>query len=1358
MKRFKNAIFKQREEINNRMTELFGLHKELTVNKPLEKVLIRDKARHPITKHVNSISLVRTVEEESTRDEEMFDDICGKPDKSKVVISPKEVDKEKEAKNVTRDNLFKSTKEKLKKIDEEKSGETPNSHYVYLVDFVILDIKEDEKRPFILGTPFLATAKSVIKFDKGTITLRFRKSNMSFYRIPESLCKIVLGLKDFIESLLLSSYKSAKSLMEAIEKRSEGLDQIYDRLQKLISQLEIYGETISQEDLNQKLLRNLPSDWKTHTLIWRNKLDLETLSMDDLYNNLKIYEAKVMGSSSTTQNTQNIAFVSSNNTDSTNKAVNTSQSVSVASSKTNASNLPNVDSLSDAEIDFKWQMAMLTMRARIFLQKKGRNLGVKGTKTIGFDKTKVECYNYHRTGLESVEVRLEVYKKKEAVFEKDIKILKLDVMFRDKAIIELRHKFEKSKKERDALKLTLEMLEGYDSQGFDSQVLENQMNDKYNTSEGYHAVLPPYTGNFMPFKLDLVFSDEHVVSDSKDEDEIKTETKQIKPSFAKVKFIKPTEHVKSPRKSVKQEKSNRKTKYPRKNNQSPRVVRNKKRNEANVVKALACSIYRPKQKVLDHVSRHNGASMNFKRIDYVDAQGGSNGCSWHMTGNKSYLFEYEEIDGGYVAFRGDPKEGIENLIDHKVKIIRCDNRPEFKNKDMNQLCEMKGIRREFSVTRTPQQIGVAERKNRTLIKDPAKEGDKNDQEKDVRDKEEAPRKQFEQESKRLFGQREDANTNSTNKLNTVSSLVNADANDNMMFTPVSAARSTYVYLGGSIPVNAATLLNANLPTNPFMPNLEDTANLWIMDVNSAFLYGIIEEEVCVCQPPGFEDPHFPNKVYKVEKALYGLHKAPRSWYETLSTYLSENRFRRGIIDKTLFIKKDKDSDYAGASLDRKSITRGCQFLRKRLISWQCKKQIVIANLTTKAEYVAAANYYGQNLEVGVKFFMFPRFVQVFVNHQLGDMSHHKKIFVTPSLTKKDFANMEREGKSFSGIITPLFEIMMVQALEEVEETKIKEETKVPHTKPQTKNSVLTTSNDQLPGGMDRLQLTELMDLCTNLLKHVLDLKKAKTAQAKEIADLKKRVKKLERKKKSRTLGLKRLWKIGSNTRERINKEDTFRVNDLDGDEVIMDVTAVTTAEDVKVTNAATPLQISKDELTLAQNLIEIKAAKPKERGVIVQEPSELRTTSYSQPSKLPHAKDKGDKHEQESAKRQKLEKEDDTVELKRCLEIIPEDDDDVTIKSTHLSSKSLTIVDYKIYKEWKKSYFKIIKADGNSQSYLTFRKMFKNFNRDDLKVLWSIIKERFKKTRPVDDMENLLFQTLQTMFEHHVEDDIWKSQ
>ncbi|GKD68483.1 putative ribonuclease H-like domain-containing protein [Tanacetum coccineum] len=106
-----------------------------------------------------------------------------------------------------------------------------------------------------------------------------------------------------------------------------------------------------------------------------------------------------------------------------------------------------------------------------------------------------------------------------------------------------------------------------------------------------------------------------------------------------------------------------------------------------------------------------------------------------------------------------------------------------------------------------------------------------------------------------------------------------------------------------------------------------------MDVKSAFLYGKIEEEVYVCQPPGFEDPDFPDRVYKVEKALYGLHQAPRAWYETLSTYLLDNGFQRGKIDKTLFIKRHKDEFYGGtyhSFLDSMQQKVGWLFIQSRL--------------------------------------------------------------------------------------------------------------------------------------------------------------------------------------------------------------------------------------------------------------------------------------------------------------------------------------------------------------------------------------------------------------------------------------------
>nr|GEW35319.1 hypothetical protein [Tanacetum cinerariifolium] len=137
---------------------------------------------------------------------------------------------------------------------------------------------------------------------------------------------------------------------------------------------------------------------RTHTLIWRNKTYLEEQSLDDLFNSLKIYEAEVKSSSFASTYTQNIAFVSSQNTDSTNEPVSAVVSVSAASAKIPVSALPNVDNLSNAEINLKWKMAMLTMRARRFLQRIGKNLRANGPTSMGFDMSKVEYYNCHRNG------------------------------------------------------------------------------------------------------------------------------------------------------------------------------------------------------------------------------------------------------------------------------------------------------------------------------------------------------------------------------------------------------------------------------------------------------------------------------------------------------------------------------------------------------------------------------------------------------------------------------------------------------------------------------------------------------------------------------------------------------------------------------------------------------------------------------------------------------------------------------------------------------------------------------------------------------------------------------------------------
>nr|GEY00427.1 retrotransposon Orf1 [Tanacetum cinerariifolium] len=119
-------------------------------------------------------------------------------------------------------------------------------------------------------------------------------------------------------------------------------------------------------------------------------------------------------------------------------------------------------------------------------------------------------------------------------------------------------------------------------------------------------------------------------------------------------------------------------------------------------------------------------------------------------------------------------------------------------------------------------------------------------------------------------------------------------------------------------------------------------------------------------------------------------------------------------------------------------------------------------------------------------------------------------------------------------------------------------------------------------------------------------------------------------------------------------------------------------------------------------------------------PMNIKLVKSSEKAAKGSSKRAAGKLEQEDAKRQRIKEENESTKLKRCLEIIPDnDDDDVTTEATPLSSKSPTIVDYKIYKEGRKSFLKIIRADDNSQNYLTFRKMFKNFNKEDLEVLLS---------------------------------------
>nr|GEV25589.1 retrovirus-related Pol polyprotein from transposon TNT 1-94 [Tanacetum cinerariifolium] len=953
---------------------------------------------------------------------------------------------------------------------------------------------------------------------------------------------------------------------------------------------------------------------------------------------------------------------------STNEAVKTTHGA--VDSKTNALTLPNVVSLSDAVIysffasqsnssqlnnedlkqidpddlekmDLKWQMEMLTMRARRFLKKTGKNLGMNGTDTIGFDKTNVECYNCHRrglfsrecrdpkyqdnknrettrrtvlvegttlnalvsqcdglgydwsdqakegptnftsssssdfevstcskaclksyetlkehydnltkyfnksqinvgaykAGLESVEARLDVYKKNEAIFEENIKVLKLDIMLRDNALTELRKKFEKTKKERDDLKLTLKKFKN--SSKNLGKLLEIQVYDKYKTGKGYHAVPPPYTGNFMPLKPDLVLADgeEYVFSN---EDENKTQ--QRKPSFAKVEFVKSNEHVKSPRDSVKKARNNEQSNYPRKNSQSPR---GNKRNWNNLITQKLGSNFEFKNKVcyvcgsFNHLikdydfykkkimgkpvwnnarrvnhqtsqrmshphpkgnfvpkevsmksglktlntARQNSSkavvSVNtarpintvfprptvncaipvlnvFNRVnshvrrpfnrfttdknsiynEKVNTVNGNvttarpkavgnpqqelkdkgvinSGCYRHMTGNISYLTDYEEIDGGFVAFGGSTKGGKITrkgkirtdfkLTDENHVLLKVPRKDNMYSIDLKNVVPQGGLTCFFEEA-TPDELNLWHRRLRhegffvgysTNSKAFKVFNSK------TRIIEENLHVKFNKDTPNIAGTGpkwifdiyaltksmnyepvvavnqfngtagtkacNDAgcNDNSTNTINTISPTVNVAGieddvvDENIIYgcddDPNMPYLEEIVYSDDDEEPNKVIkalsdlcwieamqdeLLQFKLQkvwTLVDLPNgKRDIGTKWVyknkkdkkdivirnkarldaqgytqeegidydevfalvarieairlflayasfkdfvvyqMDVKSAFLYGKIEEEVYVCQPPGFEDPEFPDKVYMVEKALYGLHQAPRA--------------------------------------------------------------------------------------------------------------------------------------------------------------------------------------------------------------------------------------------------------------------------------------------------------------------------------------------------------------------------------------------------------------------------------------------------------------------------------------------------
>ncbi|GKC78159.1 ribonuclease H-like domain-containing protein [Tanacetum coccineum] len=522
---------------------------------------------------------------------------------------------------------------------------------------------------------------------------------------------------------------------------SEGLHKGYDRFQSLLSQLEIHGAGVSTEDANQKFLRSLPSAWSQVSLIMRTKPGVDSLSFDDLYNNLRVFENDVKGSTASSSSTQNVAFVSEN-TSSTND-VSTAYSVSNTSGQNsqyeqtssysllaNQSSCPQLDhedleqldEFDLEEMDLKWQVAMISMRTKKFYKKTGRKLQFDAKEPVGFGKTKKRRDAWNSGNKDG----------------------------------------RRSGKQEDSKALVT-----IDGEG------------------GMQFVPPPMTGNYMPSGPDVEIDYSQFTygpnqsqpseSETQTSDFDTCESDYIKMSMClnlqrteQPSFASTTKQVKTPRETVKNQFTHSKNSTVDKKGLGYGLLQEHVLYvEVNTAEVNAVSAVGGKRETADYPHRalkhkgiidsgsfhaHTGNKANLADNSNTLMKGKQHKASCkaksvssishslqllHMDlfgptsvrslNHKTYCLvitdDFSRFSWVFFLRTKDETSGIlkdfirqiENQLNQKVKTIRCDNGTEFKNRDFIELCRSKGIKREYSNARTPQQNGVAERKNMTLI-------------------------------------------------------------------------------------------------------------------------------------------------------------------------------------------------------------------------------------------------------------------------------------------------------------------------------------------------------------------------------------------------------------------------------------------------------------------------------------------------------------------------------------------------------------------------------------------------------------------------------------------------------------------
>nr|GEX35083.1 hypothetical protein [Tanacetum cinerariifolium] len=349
------------------------------------------------------------------------------------------------------------------------------------------------------------------------------------------------------------------------------------------------------------------------------------------------------------------------------------------------------------------------------------------------------------------------------------------------------------------------------------------------------------------------------------------------------------------------------------------------------------------------------------------------------------------------------------------------------------------------------------------------------------------------------------------------------------------------------------------------------------------------------------------------------------------------------------------------------------------------------------------------------------------------------------------------------------------------------------------NDSLLAKGNTLQSDEDIIKLNELMELCTNLQSRVLELEKIKTSQHNEIASLKRRVKKLEKKNRSKTHKLKRLYKVGLTVRVESSDEESLgedaskqeRIDAIDQEEDIALVNVQADAEmfDVDKDLGGEKVFVEQEvvdkekinEDTLAKALAELKTSKPKAKGgkaIMIEEPVKPKKKDQIRLDEEAALKLQAKFDEEQRLAREKAKKEleanialietrDDVqakinVDYQLAERLQEEEQEELT--DAEKATLFMQLLEKrrkhfaKIYKEGKKKYYQIMRADEKSPMYMFFSQMLKRYDREDLEDLYKLVKARYGSTRPMKDLDLLLWGDLKTMFEPHVEDEIWKKQ